>query len=72
MGLVFIDLKKAFDTINYGILYLKLEHYGVRQWKHAWLKSYLPDRKQFCRVGSIDVGVPHDSYLGPYLNYPLY
>ena len=66
VGLVFIDLKKAFDTVDHDILCKKLKLYGVQQRELSWFKSYLSNRKQFCRVngvdsdiGEIEVGVPH-------------
>ena len=62
--LVFIYLKKAFDTVDKK----KLEVYGVQQSELSWFKSYLTNRKQFCRVngvdsevGDIEVGVPQGS-----------
>ena len=74
VGLAFIDLKKAFDTVDHEILCQKLVHYGVQQRELAWFRSYLCNRKQFCRVNSvsskiegIDVGVPKGSCLGPLL-----
>ncbi len=65
VGLVFVDLKKAFDTVDHKILCDKLKIYGVQQRELSWFKSYLSMRKQFCRVNgvcsgweNIDIGVP--------------
>ena len=51
MGSVFIDLKKAFDTVDHDLLCKKLEHYGIQQRVLSWSQSYLYNRRQFCRVG---------------------
>ena len=71
VGLVFLDLKKAFDIVDHNILCKKLELYGVQKREISWFKSYLSNRKQFCRVNGVDskigyteVGVPQGSCLG--------
>ena len=71
---VFIDLKKAFDTVNHTLLIDKLEYYGIRGIAQEWLKSYLKDRKQFVQIDecastllNVTCGVPQGSILGPKL-----
>ena len=73
-GMVFVDLKKAFDTVDHQILCRKLESYGVLLRELAWFGSYLSNRVQYCRVNdvesqseNIDIGVPQGSCLGPLL-----
>ena len=51
---VFIDLKKAFDTLNHDILYQTLEYYGIKGRELAWFRSYLSNWKQFSRVNGVD------------------
>ena len=72
---VFIDLSKAFDTVNHDILLRKLEYYGIRGATKKWLKSYLSNRKQYIifdkhkktEYCNITCGVPQGSILGPLL-----
>ena len=71
---VFIDLQKAFDTVDHKILLDKLYHYRVRGQNHLWFESYLTDRKQKVKIASVDsrlmkisCGVPQGSILGPLL-----
>ena len=70
----FIDLRKAFDTINHEILLKKLPSFGLDDHIINWLENYLTNRKQICSVngrtsgkGSICCGVPQGSILGPLL-----
>ena len=72
-GLIFLDLTKAFDTVNHEILLLKLNHYGVRGQANDLLRVFLK-RKQFVSINnhespllSNDYRVPQGSTLGPLL-----
>ena len=71
---IFLDVEKAFDSINHSILLHKLAHYGFRGHVNSFLKSYLENRKQYTRVNNkdsnqadISFGVPQGSVLGPLL-----
>ena len=47
---VFIDLKKALDTIDHDILLKKLDRHGVRGISNNWVKGYLTERKQYANI----------------------
>ena len=71
---IFIDLQKAFDTVNHKILTSKLNHYGIRGTANEWFKSYLNNRSQYVSIQGFDSdietikhGVPQGSVLGPLL-----
>ena len=72
---IFIDLKKAFDTVDHLILLQKLDHYGVRGVTNNWFASYLLGRQQKTQIGAKNIskkevilsGVPQGSVLGPLL-----
>ena len=73
-AVLFLDLQKAFDTVNHDILLQKLYHYGVRGNAFLLLKSYLSGRKQRTKVKNavsnlafVLWGVPQGSVLGPLL-----
>ena len=71
---IFMDLSKAFDTLNHDLLIAKLGAYGFEKNALIYIKSYLTNRKQRVRVNNsfseweeIRTGVPQGSILGPLL-----
>ena len=71
---IFIDLKKAFDTVDHSILLKKIKFYGIRSVSGDFMKYYLSSRSQFVSLNNsistnqkIVCGVPQGSVLGPIL-----
>ena len=75
---IFVDIKKAFDTVDHNILLIKLHHYGFRGIINEWFASYLNNRMQTTQIGQhvsklelalalVTCGVPQRSVLGPLL-----
>ena len=72
---VFIDCKKAFDTMNHTIMLEKLYHYGIRGIVHEWFSSCLGNRTQTTHIDNDHIslkknaptGIPQGSVLGPLL-----
>ena len=69
VGLVALDLRKAFDTVNHAILVHKLSYYGINS---TWFKAYLSDIIQIACINGqsseslyVETGVPQGSILGP-------
>ena len=54
---VFVDLQKAFDTVDHQILLAKLNHYGIRGVSNDWFKSYLSNRNQYVSINGYQSGL---------------
>jgi len=71
---VFLDLKKAFDTVDFEILLGKLNHCGFRGTTNEWFRNYLTNKTQYVNLGEFEsslkkilCGVSQGSVLGPIL-----
>ena len=71
---IFLDLQKAFGTVNHYMLLLKLQAYGVRGFPLQFLQSYLTNRSQctilnyiYSSSSAMFCGIPQGSTLGPLL-----
>ena len=74
VGTIFIDLSKAFNSINHSMLLGKLRSYGINDLEHRWFTSYLDGRQQrvsvdgeFSEWANVITGVPQGSIPGPLL-----
>src|SRR5436190_13702128 len=74
IGVIFMDLKRAFETVDRDRLVGKLYQYGIRGVALEWLRSYLSNRKQqvkfqnkYSKPIATKYGVPQGSVLGPLL-----
>ena len=68
---VYIELSKAFDTVNHSILLKKIQNVGVKRRVYDWFRTYLTDRKQYVAVDGmfltvkvIECGIPQGSNFG--------
>ena len=73
-GVIFLDLKKAFDCVDHDVLVKKMYYYGVRGLALKLFQSYLTNRTQICKVNQtmsntriVKCGIPQGSNLGPLL-----
>ena len=78
ISIILVDLQKAFDTLDRGVLLKKLKHFGFRASVIKWFESYLSNRtflvcidNVFSETGKLKYGVPPGSILGP-LHFLLY
>ena len=74
VGVISVDFKKAFDTIDHEILKFKFQATGLSGDVHNWLVNYLSNRQQYVDINGthstlqiVEIGVPQGSLLGPRL-----
>ena len=74
VGVILMDLSKAFDSLNHDLLLAKLEAYGLYNNPVSFMRTYLTNRLQRCKINNsfsewakISAGVPQGSILGPLL-----
>ena len=73
-GMILVDLQKAFDTLDHGVLLEKMKYFGFRASVIKWFESYLSNRKFlvcidniFSEAGTLKYSIPQGSILGPLL-----
>ena len=73
-GMILVDLQRAFDVLNHGVLLEKMKYFGFRGSVIKWFESNLSNRKflvcidnVFSEAGTLKYGVPQGSILGPLL-----
>ena len=74
-GAVYLDLRRAFDTVDHACLLNKLSHYGIKKNEYLWIQDYLFNRSQYVYYNQVEsdkehisYGVPQGSILGPLLH----
>ena len=74
VGVVLVDLSKAFDSVHHDLLLCKMDQYGIRGKEQHWFHSYLSGRKQWVVIDgelsswrTVEMGIPQGSILGPLL-----
>ena len=75
-----MNLKKAFDAVNFDILLDKLKYYGIKNKENIWFKNYLTNRVQFVQLPCgtlseervVTCGIPQGSVAGPLLFFIIY